>query len=75
MKKENNKKIANKVLENIVTRRVELKISQWELAKKLHMTSNGYFKVEKGITKLDIERLIKIATILNCTPESFFKDV
>lgn len=61
------------VLQKIIARREELGITQWDLAKQLHMTSNGYFKVEKGITKLDVKRLIEIAEVLEMNPTYFFE--
>lgn len=68
---EKNDKVSS-ILKKIVARRKKLGISQVDLALKLNMSANGYFKVEKGITKLDLYRLIEIAEILKIDPKEFF---
>jgi transcriptional regulator with XRE-family HTH domain len=65
-------KQADKVLKKIVKRRQKLGISQTELAIKLNMTTSGYFKVEKGESKLDLIRLFEIAEFLNIDAKEFF---
>jgi len=65
-------KQADKVLKKIVKRRQELGISQTDLAIKLNMTTSGYFKVEKGESKLDLIRLFEIAEFLNIDAKEFF---
>ena len=63
---------ADEVLKKIVKRRQELGISQTELAIKLNMTTSGYFKVEKGESKLDLIRLFEIASCLDIDAKDFF---
>ena len=63
---------AQNVLQKIVERRQKLGLSQTDLALKLNMTISGYFKVEKGETKLDILRLIEIAEILEIEAKELF---
>lgn len=63
---------AEKVLKKIVERRQELGISQTELAIKLNMTTSGYFKVEKGESKLDLIRLFEIASCLDIDAKELF---
>lgn len=75
MEKETDNVKLKTVLQKIITRREELGITQWDIASKLNITSNGYFKVEKGITKLDVNRLLEIAIILDVKPQYFFEDV
>ena len=65
---------AQKILKKIVARRKELGISQTDLALKLNMSFNGYFKVEKNDTKLDTKRMFKIFEILNISGKDFFED-
>ena len=65
---------AQKILKKIVARRKELGISQADLALKLNMSFNGYFKVEKSDTKLDTKRMFKIFEILNISGKDFFED-
>lgn len=68
MKKKSNL-IQSKILKNIIRRREELGISQFKLAFKLHLTPNGYHKIEKGKTKLDVVRLFQIACVLDIDPK------
>ncbi|QXP63720.1 hypothetical protein [Polaribacter sp. HaHaR_3_91] len=44
------------------------------MALHLGLTENGYFKVIKGHTKLDVERLLLILNKLAISPKEFFKD-
>jgi len=75
-----NKKISNKylqlksdeVLSKIIERRKELGISQTMMADYLHITLSGYYKVEKGETKLDLFRLFEIAYFLKIDTKEFF---
>lgn len=48
--------------------RIQKELSQEAIAHKLSMSQSAYAKVEKGITKLDMERFIKIAEILETDP-------
>ena len=64
--------LSDQVLKRIVERRQELGISQTDLAIKLNMTTSGYFKVEKGETKLDLIRLFEIAEYLNIDAKELF---
>ncbi len=69
--KEINEK-SNNVLKKIINRRQELNISQTDLALKLNMTTSGYFKIEKGNSKLDLIRLFEIAYLLDTEAKDFF---
>ena len=60
------------VLQKIAERRQKLGFSQTDLALKLNMTISGYFKVEKGESKLDVIRLLEIAEILEIDAKEFF---
>ena len=64
-----------KVLQRIIKKRQELGVSQIDLALKLHLTPNGYFKIEKGYTKLDVKRVLQIAQVLDVSPVVFFVDL
>ena len=74
MSKEKREEEAAEVLKRIVKKRQELGVSQFDLALKLNLTNNGYFKVETGKTKLSVERLLEIAELLNVNPSCFLKD-
>jgi len=75
MKKETIESASTKVLQRIIKKRQALGVSQMDLAFKLHLTANGYFKIEKGITKLSVLRLLEIADALNVSPVVFIEDV
>ena len=73
MKKNKTDLRAEKVLQKIIARRQELGVSQMDLAAKINITNNGYFKVETGKTKLDLKRLLRIAEVLEVSPVVFFE--
>ncbi len=75
MKKETIESASTKVLQRIIKKRQALGVSQMDLAFKLHLTANGYFKIEKGITKLSVLRLLEIADALKVSPVVFIEDV
>lgn len=53
------------VLDRIVKRRKELKISQEDIAHRLNLSQASYKKIEKGETKLTLDRQFVIAQILD----------
>ncbi len=53
------------VYKQIQNLRKKKKLSQLEMAFKLHMSQSAYAKLENGKTKIDIERLIEIAKLLH----------
>ena len=52
------------LIQNIKRVRVQKGITQYEMSCCLCISQNAYFKIEKGITKLDIYRLLQISNIL-----------
>ena len=64
----------DKILLAIVKARKEKGFSQYDMAYKIHVSQNSYFKIEKGKTKLDLERLLLIANILELDLSYLFKD-
>lgn len=54
-----------KTTEKIRERRENLDWSQEQMAEKLNLTANGYAKIERGETKLHLDRLEKIAQVFN----------
>ncbi|MDX6745456.1 helix-turn-helix transcriptional regulator [Polaribacter sp. PL03] len=71
----NAKAIYNAVLKKIIAERTALGITQINVAQQLGIGENGYFKIEKGKTKLDLERLLLILEVLEITPIDFFKGI
>lgn len=70
----NNQKVEQQInytLEQIINRRRQLGFSQTELAQKLDITLSGYYKIEKGKTKLDFRRMLEISEILNVDVSDF----
>ena len=57
-------KLSDKLLVNICKKRKERNITQADMAEKLGLSETGYAKVERGETKLDFDRLHRIANIL-----------
>ncbi|WP_299014862.1 helix-turn-helix transcriptional regulator [uncultured Polaribacter sp.] len=63
------------ILRKIAKERQKAGLSQYDMGIKIGLTESGYFKVEKGATKLDLERLLEILDVLNITLINFFKDI
>ena len=63
------------ILKKIKACRSHRNITQITLAKHLNIGESGYFKIEKGKSKLDIERLFEILELLEVSPEEFFKGI
>lgn len=53
------------VQDTIRTMRELNQLTQEEMAEKLNILVNGYSKIERGITKLSLEKLEQIANIFN----------
>lgn len=52
-------------------------IKQWsqeEMAEKLHMSLNGYAKIERGETKLTLDKLEQIANLFNMDALEFMQN-
>lgn len=54
-----------KILDKIAKRRKKKGYSYENMAEDLGLTSSGYRKIEKGETKLSVERLFQIAAVLD----------
>lgn len=54
-----------KTTEKIREQRENLNWSQEQMAEKLNLTANGYAKIERGETKLYLDRLEQIAQVFN----------
>ena len=63
------------ILKKIIATRTHKNITQITVAKHINIGESGYFKIEKGKTKLDLERLFEILELLEVSPEEFFKGV
>ena len=73
--KSNAKSNYSLILEKIIVQRIAAGKTQINIANHLNLSEGGYFKVEKGKTKLDLERLLEILEFLKISPEEFFKDM
>lgn len=63
-----------KAHENIRLVREGLGVSKTFVANNLGMTLNGYSLLERGISRLDVERMKRIACILNVNSSVFLDD-
>jgi transcriptional regulator with XRE-family HTH domain len=52
------------ITDNVRNRRLELNYTQEYVAKKLSISQNAYSKIERGGSKMTVERLFQIAVIL-----------
>jgi transcriptional regulator with XRE-family HTH domain len=62
------------VLKYIAKERIKAGVTQYDMGQYLGLTESGYFKIEKGKTKLDIERLLLILEKLNISFMEFAKN-
>lgn len=63
-----------KTTEKIREQRENLNWSQEQMAEKLNLTANGYAKIERGKTKLYLDRLEQIAQIFNIDTTKLLPD-
>lgn len=59
---------------NIRQLREQLEMTQEEMAEKMHLTKNGYAKIERGETALTVARLEQIANIFNVEMNELLKE-
>lgn len=59
---------------NIRQLREKLDMTQEQMAEKLHLTKNGYAKIERGETTLTVARLEQIANIFNVDMNDLLKE-
>ena len=64
-----------RILQLIAKKRIEKQLTQYEVGKRLGLSESGYFKIEKGTTRLDIMRFIVLMNILQITPKDFFVEL
>ncbi len=60
--------MTNAIGEKIKSIRLRKGVSQGDVAAHLSMSQSAYAKIENGITKLDTQRLLKIADFLETDP-------
>jgi transcriptional regulator with XRE-family HTH domain len=65
--------INEKVGRRIKVRRVELGMTQAELASKLSVGQSNLSYIERGERDVSVSLLAEIAEALKCRPEEFFK--
>jgi transcriptional regulator with XRE-family HTH domain len=58
----------NLIGKKIKSLRIEHGFNQKDLAKKLNITQSAYSRLERGETRIDIERVIKLGEIYNVEP-------
>jgi transcriptional regulator with XRE-family HTH domain len=54
----------NTIAPAIKRRRVQMGLTQKEMAERIHLSEKAWQNIENGITRLDIERLQQIAEVL-----------
>lgn len=58
--------------EPLYVARREHKLKQSDLAKKLHISKQTYYRKENGITEFTQKEMLKLAKIFNCTLDDLF---
>ena len=64
-----------KILQLLAKKRKEKGVKQYDISQRLGLTESGYFKIEKGTTRLEIMRFIVILNILDISPQDFFQEL
>ncbi|MDP5105915.1 MAG: helix-turn-helix domain-containing protein [Polaribacter sp.] len=64
-----------KILQLIAKKRIEKKLTQWDVSKRLGLSESGYFKIEKGTSRLDMIRFLTLINILETSPIDFFQEL
>ncbi len=67
--------VSRKVGQNIQRRRVQLGLTQEELAQKLDISTKHMSAIERGQKKLKLELFVTIANALNCDANTLLSDV
>lgn len=62
------------IAKNLANLRKEHHLTQEQMAEKLQMSKNGYAKLERGESKLNIEYLFKIAQVFNIDVSELLKE-
>ena len=64
----------NQILQNIRRLRISKEISQEAIAKSLKMTQSAYAKLERGQTKLSLERYLLISVYFDVDKSVLLQD-
>ena len=64
----------NLILQNIRRLRISKEISQEAIANSLNMTQSAYAKLERGQTKLSLERFLQISDFFDVDKSVLFED-
>lgn len=65
----------HEILKRIVNLRLQKRYSQEYMAHRLSISQNAYSKMERGLTNLNIERLVMIAQILGVSLRELMADL
>ena len=74
MNKQGTNNINQQIATTIRVERFRRGYSQEFMALRLNISQNAYSRIERGLTRLDIERLNAIAALLGVTIEFLLKD-
>ena len=64
----------NHILQNIRRLRISKEISQEAIANSLNMTQSAYAKLERGQTKLSLERFLQISDFFDVDKSVLLED-
>jgi len=64
----------NQILQNIRRLRISKEISQEAIANSLNMTQSAYAKLERGQTKLSLERFLQISDFFDVDKSVLLED-
>lgn len=64
--------VKTKFANNMKFYRLQMKLTQQEVADKMNVTKGLYSKYERGIVQLDYDKMVQVCKILDITPNDLF---
>lgn len=64
--------VKTKFANNMKFYRLQMKLTQQEVADKMNVSKGLYSKYERGIIQLDYDKMVQVCKILDITPNDLF---
>lgn len=64
--------VKTKFANNMKFYRLQMKLTQQEVADKMNVTKGLYSKYERGLVQLDYDKMVQVCKILDITPNDLF---
>lgn len=64
--------VKTKFANNMKFYRLQMKLTQQEVADKMNVSKGLYSKYERGLVQLDYDKMVQVCKILDITPNDLF---